>query len=320
MKKEWGKKGCGRKWRCPTSSTLLHLPLPRAHRPPSPSLWYPGPASALTGIAADARCRPRAGRWETHPFQREAPYQTRGRETVAAGPRASVSLPAHWSSRLEPGSGSQRSQRSPKLPRSPAAAAPQPTRLRARLAAAGSLRRRPRGGAEAGAGVGLPHVGGRGPGRRRCRLLRQAASRLPGAPPPPPPNGQTTRPPPPPLRSHDRPVPFGCARPSQVPPVRGLTLAAGRAGSSARSVPVAPAQPFPTAPLRRSWDPPSPPPAWSTRRDTWRGNLGPPFPPALPREGIHSPLFGTASAAVSETGHRPDPKGMRKDGPDKKII
>lgn len=134
---------------------------------------------------------------------------------MAAGPRASVSLPAHWSSRLEPGSGSQRSQRSPKLPRSPAAAAPQPTRLRARLAAAGSLRRRPRGGAEAGAGVGLPHVGGRGPGRRRCRLLRQAASQLPGAPPPPPRNGQTTRPPPPPLRSHDRPVPFGCARPSQ---------------------------------------------------------------------------------------------------------
>lgn len=54
------------------------------------------------------------------PSQTEAPYQAGGRETVAAGPRASVNgTSCPWSSGLEPGSRSQYGQRWPELPRPP---------------------------------------------------------------------------------------------------------------------------------------------------------------------------------------------------------
>lgn len=90
MESEEGEEG---KRRQPISSRLLPLLLPVTHRPPT-SLGYPGLASAQTGFDAGARCRPHLGRQETHPSQTEAPYQARGREMVAAGPRASVNRSA----------------------------------------------------------------------------------------------------------------------------------------------------------------------------------------------------------------------------------
>lgn len=137
-----------------------------------------------------------------------------------------------------------------------------------------------------GAGLGLTHVGGfrrslPPPPLLSLLLGRRAASRSPESLTPKPedsaPSAAVAF-----RRSHDITVLFGCAKPPQVPPVRVLTLTLGRAGSSAPSLPGASAQPFQTAPLRRSWNPPFPQSAWSTPRDTWRGNLGPPFLHPLP--------------------------------------
>lgn len=121
VKKEWGgRAGEEQKRRYSISCRLLPLLLPRAHRPPSPSLQYLGLALAQTGFAAGARCRPRLEREETYPSQTEAPYQARGRETVAVGPGASVGRYARpLVLRLQPGSRSQNCPRSPKLPRLP---------------------------------------------------------------------------------------------------------------------------------------------------------------------------------------------------------
>lgn len=45
------------------------------------------------------------------------------------------------------------------------------------------------------------------------------------------------------------------------------------------------------------------------RRDTWRSNLGPPFPTPLPSGGYPFPLFGIASAAVHKnSGSQTQPK------------
>lgn len=251
---------------------------------------------------------------------------------MAAGPRASVNgTSCPWSSGLEPGSRSQYGQRWPELPRPPGHrcpsahpagrstlgswVSPEPPQGRCRTRGAG------RGGAEVGAGVWPSHVGG----RRLDPLL---------LPPPPPPQlrfpsglGCLTarwRPASATLKpednapaaaasrlSHDRPVPFGCARPPQVPPTRVLTLTVGRAGSSAPAVPCAPAQRSRPHPYDAPGTlPPRDPQGLLPCGIPGAGTCGPPRPPPLPREGIHSPLSGTASAAVSETGHRPCPRGM----------
>lgn len=212
-----------------------------------------------------------------------------------------------------------------------ATAAPQPTRLGALLSAAGSRRNRPRGGAgregrggggaEVGAGVWPSHVGGRRldplllppppppqlrfPSGLGCLTARWRPASATPKPEDNAPAAAASR------LSHDRPVPFGCARPPQVPPTRVLTLTVGRAGSSAPAVPCAPAQRSRPQPYDAPGTlPPRDPQGLLPCGIPGAGTCGPPLPPPLPREGIHSPLSGTASAAVSETGHRPCPRGM----------
>lgn len=176
---------------------------------------------------------------------------------------------------------------------------------------------RERGGAAVGPGVGPRHVGGRWQGwtPSLSPLLwpPPLGSPAPGFhhPSPAPLNRRTTRPPLPASRlAHDHPVPFSRARLPQVPPVRGLTLTVDKAGSSASVTPGVLAQPC--APLPSSWDCRSPQSAGITLpRDTWRHNLGLPFPPRLPREGIHFPLClgsHSQSESQSETGNKPSPK------------
>lgn len=151
-------------------------------------LRYPGLALAPAGLAAGRGAR-RVWTGETHPSQTEAPYQARGRETAAAGPRRSE---RSRSSGLEPGSRSLHSRQPPKLGRpqslrpSPRPAgrstsrdrvAPEPPR--GRCQGRGGADWAPalapaRGSARAGLSAGLPpasrrphpHAGGRRPSPR----------------------------------------------------------------------------------------------------------------------------------------------------------
>lgn len=120
------------------------------------------------------------------------------------------------------------------------------------------------GGAELGAGVELPHVGGRALDQQLPPPLQPllhsrpdpiSAPWRPASLTPKPENSTlavaASR------RSHARPVPVGCARPPQVPPVRVLTLTVGRAGLLALVVPRARAPRFPATPLRLPRDPAS---------------------------------------------------------------
>lgn len=108
-------------------------------------------------------------------------------------------------------------------------------------------------------------------------------------------------------RSHDRPVPFGCARPPQVPPGRVATLTVGRAGSCALAE-GAPGPAFSDRTPTTLLGPPLPATRSVYPGDTWRQEVRATFPSSAPSGGHPFPFVWSCLRCSPQGWPSPGPK------------